>query len=119
MAQPYKKRRHAPSPNKNELKISRTESAENSRVTAGTLRERFPRVRRLRLETRMETPSGAILDQADRWIAPDERLFLDVPCQGGCSNGLFLLTEVVSALLSSDSETRDGMGLCQAVSYQD
>ncbi len=115
----YRKRRITAHPNKNELKISRNESEERNRASAGTLRERFPNVRKLQLEMRMESPSGAVLEQTNRSIGLDEALLLDVPCQGGCTNGVFLLTEVIGMVLGSNQESREGMGLCQAGSYKD
>ena len=115
----YRKRRMTVHPNKNELKISRNESEERNRASAGTLRERFPRVRKLQVDMRMESPSGAILEQTNRSIGLDEPLLLDVPCQGGCTNGVFLLTEVIGMVLNSSQESREGMGLCQAGSYKD
>jgi hypothetical protein len=115
----YRKRRPSAHPNKNELKISRSESAQRSKASAGTLRERHPEVRRLHVEMRMESTAGAILDQANRNIGMDEPLLLDVTCQGGCGNGVFLLSDVIGTVLSSGQESREGMGLCQAASYKD
>jgi len=76
-------------------------------------------VRGLRVQTRMETPAGVILDQSDRRIGADEPLLMNILCQGGCSNGVFLLTDAIGLLLNTGGENREGMGLCQAVSYQD
>jgi hypothetical protein len=115
----YRKRRVAHGPNKNELKVSRSESEARDRQRAGTLRERFPDVQRLQIEYRMETASGAILTEANRQVAPDEILLLDIQCEGGCGNGQFLLTNAIEALLQNHTEQKDGLAICQATSYQD
>jgi len=119
-ASPYfRKRNQGPRVNKNDLKVSRNENEEQQKARAGTLRERFARVRQLRVDLRMETSSGAILEQSKREIALDEPLLLDITCEGGCGNGLFLLKSAVEALLETGQELREGMGICQASSYQD
>jgi hypothetical protein len=115
----YRKRRPNQGPNKNELKVSRHESQEAQKTRAGILRERYPNVRGLQLGLRMETDTGAILVEASRAIGPDDTLWLDLPCEGGCGNGLFLLTEAVDNLLQAGVERKEGMGLCQAASYKD
>jgi hypothetical protein len=115
----YRKRRPAQGPNKNELKASRLESQEQQQVRAGNLRERFPTVRRLKLDLRMETTSGATLEQVTREIKLDEPFLLNVTCQGGCGNGEFLLTDAIVSVLEAAMENKQGMGICQAASYQD
>ena len=62
---------------------------------------------------------GVTLEEIRRKIGPDETLLIDVPCQGACGNGVFLLKEAVEALLEAGQEHREGMGLCQGVSYID
>ncbi len=115
----YRKRRPAQGPNKNELKVSRNETQEQQKARAGTLRERFPRVRQLDVDIRMETIAGAILEKNVRSIGLDDTLLLDVPCQGGCGNWEFLLKDAIEALLEAGLENRDGLALCQASSYND
>ena len=115
----YRKRRPNQGPNKNELKVSRSESQEAQKTRAGTLRERFPNVHRLHLDFRMETESGAILERMSRDLGPDESLLLDVICQGGCGNGRFLLTDAVEEFLQAQKENKEGMAICQASSYKD
>src|SRR5690242_16932476 len=115
----YRKRRFAAPTNKNELKLFRNEQQKNLKVASGTLRERFPQVRALDLHFHMETPAGAVLEESDRSLGLDESLVLNVPCQGGCSGGVFLLTDAVLAAISAIQEERNGMGLCQMSSYQD
>src|SRR5258708_11664584 len=88
----YRKRRPAQGPNKNELKVSRSDSEEQQKARAGTLRDRFPRVRLLHVDLRMETATGVVLEKTARDIGVDETLLMDVSCQGGCGNGVFLLT---------------------------
>ncbi|MBI3292868.1 MAG: hypothetical protein HYZ73_08705 [Elusimicrobia bacterium] len=117
--QRYRKRRKAQEPNKNELKVARGEAETRHRTQAGTLRERFPHVTRLELDLRMVTPAGATLQQEHRLIQGGAPLLLDIPCQGGCGNGLFLLTQVVEEMLPVRQELREGMGLCQGISYAD
>src|SRR5260221_13178490 len=102
----YKKRRPAHGPTKNELKVSRAASAVQQKSRAGTLRERFPRVTALELDLRLETPMGVTLEEIHRKIGPDETLLLDVPCQGACGNGVFLLKDAVEALLEASQEHR-------------
>ena len=114
-----KRRRHTASTNKNELKTLRNEQEKNLKASSGTLRERFPQVRALQIQMRMESPAGAILEESDRHIGLDEPLVLNVPCQGGCSGGVFLLTDAVLATINAGQEERDGMGLCQTSSYRD
>lgn len=46
-------------------------------------------------------------------------MLFDIPCQGGCGNGLFLLTKVIEDLLAARKERHEGMGLCQGTSYSD
>jgi hypothetical protein len=67
----------------------------------------------------MITVADAVLEESRRVIAPDETLLLDVPCQGGCGNGLFLLMDVLQKMLSSLEERHEGLGVCQGVSYMD
>src|SRR4051794_12932215 len=111
MAAPnYRKRRIHAAVNKNDLKVSSQESERKQLASAGTLRSRFPQVRALRIEYRMEATTGAILDQADRAIGLDEPLLLNVPCPGGCSGGVFALADAINATLASDQENREGMG---------
>jgi hypothetical protein len=117
--QNYRKRRPKNTPDKNELKVSRNEAEKRSHESAGTLRERFPQVRAMRIEMRMEATTGAILEDSKRSIGLDESLWVDVPCLGGCSNGVFLLTEAIDAVLTSGQESREGMGLCQSGSFRD
>ena len=115
----YRKRRPNQGPNKNELKVSRNESQEKQKTKAGTLRERFPSVRKLHLDLRMETSLGVVLEHTVREVGADETLLLDVPCQGGCGNGVFLLADVIENFLQAGLQAREGMGLCQASSYAD
>jgi hypothetical protein len=115
----YRKRRHPASINKNELKISRNESEKKLRASSGTLQERFPQVRSLSIQQRMESASGAVLEESERAIGLEDSLILNVPCQGGCSGGVFLLTDAVATAIAASQEQRDGMGLCQASSYRD
>jgi hypothetical protein len=115
----YRKQRSKQGPNKNQLKVFRNDQAEQEKASAGTLRARFPDVQQLVLDLRMETPTGAILQEVQRKIGPDETLLLDVSCEGGCSNGLFLLRQAVEGVLQEHRESHQGMGICQAISYQD
>jgi hypothetical protein len=115
----YRKRRIAAHINKNELKISRNEAEKKSIESAGTLRNRFPQVQKLQISQRMESVSGAVLEETIKEVGLDESLILNVPCQGGCSGGVFLLTDAVIAAITSGQEQRDGMGLCQMSSYRD
>jgi len=115
----YRKRFTKPGPSKNELKVSRGASEEQQKARAGTLRERFPDVSQLQLDLRMETATGAVLEKNLRVIDRDETLLLDVPCQGACGNGLFLLKDAVETLLQAHQENREGMAICQGVSYMD
>jgi hypothetical protein len=115
----YRRRRPGQTLNKNELKVSRGAQEEQNRSRAGTLRQRFSYVQRLNVELKMETASGAVLTQAKRAISPDETLTLDLSCEGGCGNGMFLLKDAVEELLKSRRETREGLALCQARSYMD
>jgi len=115
----YRKKRPHQGPNKNELKVSRGEAESRAKQQAGTLRERFPQVSRLEVRLRMITPADAVLEETRRVIGADEALLLDVPCLGGCGNGLFLLMEVLQKMLSSSEESHEGLGICQGVSYMD
>ena len=115
----HRKRRIIQGPTKNELKVSRAERAAIEKTRAGTLQDRFPQARRLQVQWRMETNSGAVLENVRREVRPDEAMLFDVSCQGGCGNGLFLLGQAVEALLQSNQESREGMVLCQGVSYND
>jgi hypothetical protein len=119
MPQNYRKRRHAASENKNELKISRNEDQRRRLASSGTLRERYPNVRSLAINMRMESVSGAVLDSSERTVGLDEPLDFNVPCQGGCSGGVFLLSDAIAAALSTGQEQRDGLGICQMSSYRD
>jgi hypothetical protein len=121
MPQPpiYRKRRITAKPNKNELKASRHEAEQRSRDSADTLRSRYPQVRSLSVQFRMESPSGAVLEESNRALGLDEAILLDVPCQGGCSGGVFKLTDAIVTALNAGQDSREGMGLCQASSYRD
>lgn len=115
----YRKKRPAQGPNKNQLKSSRNEKQEQQKAKAGTLSERFPMVKRLQVDIRVEAVSGAVLEQNSRQIEPRAPLLLDVTCPGGCADGLFPLTDMVESVLQNNQETREGMGICQAGSFQD
>jgi len=115
----YRKKRPAQGPNKNQLKSSRSEKQQKQAANAGTLSERFPTVKRLQVDLRIEAATGAVLEQTSRQIEPRAPLLLDVSCPGGCANGMFPLTEVVESVLQNNLETREGMGICQAGSFQD
>ena len=115
----YRKRRPSNNPNKNELKASRNEAERHSRDAAGTFRERFPDLRSLHVAMRMESTAGVTLEESERSIPLDSAVMLDVPCPGGCSGGVFKLTEAIEMALNTGQDARDGMGLCQASSYRD
>ena len=115
----YKKRRVAHGPSKNELRAARNEQLALEKTRAGTLRQRFPQVGLLHLDLRLETPTGAVLDQVRRDVGLDEPLLLNVGCPSACAGGHFLLTEAVENLIAASTETREGMALCQAASYAD
>lgn len=115
----FRKRRHATPINKNDLKNSRNEGEKRMRAGSGTLRERFPQVRALTITYRMESTTGAVLEESNRTIKLDEPLVFNVACQGGCSGGEFLLTDAVAAAISAGQEQRDGMGICQSAGYRD
>ena len=115
----YRRRRPGQTLNKNELKVSRGAQEEQLRSRAGTLRQRFSYVQRLNVNLKMETASGAILNESTRAIGPDEVLTLDIACEGACGNGMFLLKDAVEDLLKTRRETREGLALCQARSYMD
>jgi len=114
-----RKRRPNQGPSKNELRSSRNESQAQQKARSGSLRENYPQVRKVHIEFRLETVTGAVLEKISRGISLDEALMLDIPCQGGCGNGVFLLTDAIGSLLQANSEKRDGMALCQASSYSD
>ncbi len=116
---PYRKRRIAHGPSKNELKVSRGEAESRAREQAGTLRERFPSVHRLELNIRMMTAADATLEEYKRVIGADESLMLNLPCQGGCGNGLFLLMDAVQGMLNTHRDHHEGLGICQGTSYRD
>ena len=118
---PFQKKRRRPGhqPNKNELKVSRRQVEEQERTQAGTLQERYPQVRTLQLEWRMETPWGAILENAKRRVELAEPLLFDAPCLGGCPDGLFPLKNAVERILQAAQETHEGMGICQSSSGRD
>ncbi len=115
----YRKRRPQSNLNKNELKTSRNEAKERSRSAAGTLRERFPDVRKLNLSIRMESPTGVVLQESTKTIGLDEALIQDIVCEGGCTGGLFKLTEIIEGVLQAKQENREGMGICQGSSFRD
>jgi len=118
---PFQKKRRRPGhqPSKNELKVSRRQNEEQERAQAGTLLERYPAVRQLELEWRMETPWGAILENTKRLIGPTEPLLLDAACLGGCPDGIFPLKSAVERILLAAQETHEGMGICQSSSARD
>jgi len=118
---PFQKKRRRPGnqPNKNELKVSRRQIEEQERAQAGTLQERYPNVRQLELEWRMETPWGAILENTKRQIGPTEPLLLDAACLGGCPDGVFPLKSAVERILQATQEAHEGMGICQSSSARD
>jgi len=115
----YRKRRPNVGPNKNELKISRGEAQVRERERAGTLRQRFPGVNQITLGYRMLTPEDAVLEDIKRVFGLDDPLQLDIPCQGGCGNGSFLVTDVAIQLLTGTRDHHEGLGICQGTSYKD
>jgi hypothetical protein len=115
----FRRRNRGRQPNKNELKVFRRQSEEQERARAGTLRDSFPRVRQIALDLQMETPMGAVLEHSVRRIEPTDSLLLDIPCLGGCHNGVFLLMNAIENILQAGQESHQGMGICQASSYGD
>jgi hypothetical protein len=118
---PFQKKRRRPGhqPNKNELKVSRRQIEEQERAQAGTLQERYPNVRQLRLEWRMETPWGAILENTKRQVELTEPLLFDAHCLGGCPDGIFPLKSAVERVLAAAQESHEGMGICASSSGRD
>ncbi len=118
---PFQKKRKRPGhqPSKNELKVSRRQNEVMERAQAGTLKDRYPTVKRLELEYRMEAPWGAILENTKRLIDPAEPLLLDAVCMGGCSDGVFPLKNAVEKILQALQERHEGMGICQSGSARD
>jgi len=114
-----RKRRPNTGPSKNELRSSRNEQEARQKAYASNLRDQFPTVARVHIEFRLETINGAILESVSRDIDRNEPLLLDIECQGGCGNGVFLLTDAISSVLRNNAENRDGMATCQAASYND
>ncbi len=115
----YRKKRHAAAVNKNDLKTFRHEQEKNQRISSGTLRERFPQVDGMKLRIRMESSMGVVLQESERQISLDEPLILNVPCQGDCSGGAFLLTDAIVLAINAGQESREGMGICEMSSYRD
>lgn len=114
-----KKRRVKPGPNKNELRLTRQDREERERSQSGTLRSRFPDVQELAIELRIESTAGATLEESSKQIGLDDAFQLNVECPGGCGGGHFLLTQLVESMLEAHSETRQGVAVCQAASYND
>jgi hypothetical protein len=112
------RRRAKPGPSKNELKVSQERDRERMLEQSGRLGERYPHVQGLEISYQMKTPEGAVLAQEKKRLKPDDSLMLDVPCEGGCGNGLFLLTDAIHDLLSKGAEQHQGRGSCRAASYK-
>lgn len=115
----YRKRRIAHGPSKNELRSARHERVDAEKSRSGTLRQRFPQVTRLQLDLSLQATSGAILEKVLRDVNLDEPLQLDIECPGGCGGGTFLLTNAVENLLNSPTDIKEGLAICQMVSYAD
>jgi hypothetical protein len=112
------RRRAKPGPSKNELKVRHEANREKMVEQSGTLTERYPQVKGFEISWLMKTPEGAVLGQGTRRVKPDEPLMFDVPCDGGCGNGLFLLTDAVHDFLGRGAEQHQGRGTCRAASYR-
>ena len=115
----YKKRRVAHGPSKNELRAARGENDARAKARATILGDRFPLVDRIDLDLNLEAVSGATLEHTRRSLAPTDNLLLDIPCPGGCGGGQFLLTEAVERMIDQQQESREGLAICQAASYND
>ena len=115
----YRKRRKPHGPSKNELRSARNERAQLEKENAGTLRQRFPRVDRLQMDLRLETPTGGVMDTSSRIVDPDEPLQLDILCPSTCGDGRFDLMDTVEKLLNASEETYEGLSICQTPSYAD
>jgi len=121
MPPPFQKKRRRPGhqPSKNELKVSRRQLEEQQKAQAGTLAERFPNVQELELETKMETPWGAVLENSKRKIGLTDSLHLDAACLGGCPDGVFPIRAAIERILQEEKESHQGMGICQSSSARD
>ncbi len=112
------RRRAKPGPSKNELKVNQERSREKMLEQSGKLGDRYPQVQSLEISWQMKTPEGALLGQEKKLVKAGDPLLFDVPCEGGCGNGLFLLTDVVNDLLARGGEQHQGRGTCRAASYK-
>lgn len=118
MAQFYKpKRRKAPGPSKNEIKVRRGMEADQMARSAGLLKDRFPFVQKLSIQLDFLTPQGHLMDQQTRVFNPPDACDFAVSCPGRCGRGSFDLAAKVRAVLESRQGRSDSSGTCAETLY--
>ena len=119
MAQNFKKRRRPHGPSKNELRAARNENADLARSREDTLRQKFPNVSRLKLDIRLEGPSGIPLGEESKGIVLEKAVGVVIPCPSTCGGGQMNLTEALEESIRESKVTGEGLEICQAASYMD
>jgi len=118
MAQFYKpKRRKAPGPSKNEMKVRRGMEADQMTRSAGVMKDRFPAVQKLSIQLDFLTPQGHLMDQQTRVFTPADACDFAVPCPGRCGRGSFDLAAKVRVVLESRQGRSDSSGTCAETLY--
>lgn len=88
MAGYFKKKRGSSGPSKNEQKLMRARRAEDEARSAGTLRDKFPAVARLKIRLTF-LDHQRLLEERDLALSPSDSAVFSVACPGRCGVGSF------------------------------
>jgi hypothetical protein len=111
------RRRVKKSPNKNDLKAAHERAHDELLEQSGQLGERYPGIQGLDISWQMKTTTGVLINEKSHRVRGGDSLFFDIPCEGGCAGGSFLLTEAVHGFLGRGEPKHQGSGICRAASY--
>lgn len=117
MAGYFKKRRGSQGPNKNEQKVARARSAENQARLGGMVREKFPRVRRLRISLTFLDARQEVLDEKALVFGPSEAATFTVACPGRCGIGSFDFGGKIADAVGAGLPVSEGSAKCPEALY--
>jgi len=106
----YRKKRRGPQgPNKNEKKVMRSRDVGKEAMLAGTLGDKFPSIKNLKIHLVLLSPQQQLLDEKTLTMGPSDPCLFSVPCPGRCGSGSFDFSgkaeEAVGARLASSESS--------------
>ncbi|MBL0349089.1 MAG: hypothetical protein IPP68_01770 [Elusimicrobia bacterium] len=116
MAQFFKKRRRgAPGPSKNELKVRRRRADANEAAQQRPLSEEIPGVQRVTLQLDFLTPQRQVLDQQTHVFNAADTADFTAECLGRCGGtGIFDLSDKVQQAVNARQRTLQSTDLARS-----